>query len=89
MKTVCTSAPLLAGVCSLIVTLLLMAALVPESESRSIGDVILALPSDTVPATQRLDLFPTIRTLVRVMRMINRPAAVDRVKDGLKKIVHK
>lgn len=61
--------------------------LIRESEGSKVGDFILALPED--PALQRLDLFPTVRTLVRVMRMINRPAAMDRVKDGLKKIVHR
>ena len=54
-----------------------------------IGDLILALPTDADTASERLDLFPTIRTLVRVMRMINRPAAMERVKSGLKKIVHR
>lgn len=86
MKTFCSATRVFLGAS---VTLALLLTLVPESESHAIGDLILALPTDHLMASQRLDLFPTIRTLVRVMRMINRPAAMDRVKDGLKKIVHK
>ena len=67
----------------LISCLFAILCLTRESEGSAIGDFILALPEDE--ATQRLDLFPTVRTLVRVMRMINRPAAMDRVKDSIRR----
>lgn len=35
----------------------------------------------------RADLFPALRTLMRVMRMVNRSDARDRLKDGVSRII--
>jgi len=37
----------------------------------------------------RVDLFPAMRTFVRVMRMVNRRDAFERMKEGMAKIVAK
>lgn len=39
------------------------------------------------PASERLDLFPALRTFIRVMRMINRRDALHRVKEAAEKLV--
>lgn len=42
---------------------------------------------DNLPAAERLDLFPALRTFIRVMRMINRRDALERMKDGVSRIL--
>lgn len=42
---------------------------------------------DRLTSSSRFDLLPRFRTLLRVLRMINRPAAKDRLKDGMTKLL--
>jgi hypothetical protein len=42
---------------------------------------------DRLTSSSRFDLLPRFRTLLRVLRMINRPAAKDRLKEGMAKLL--
>jgi hypothetical protein len=63
-----------------------------ESEQLILSDDVLAprvsmLDSIPIAATERLDLFPALRTFIRVLRMINRRDALERIRDAASKIL--